>query len=271
MTPVKKLLLATVALSALAGTALAADLPYRRGAPMPVGPAFVAVPVFTWSGLYVGLNAGYGFSGDSNITTSGNQAGTAANVSNGFRAATIKNEREGFVGGGQIGYNYQIGALVLGLETDIQYTDFDTTSGYRSFRGDVSSYNNKMDYLGTVRGRVGYAMDRWMIYATGGLAYGDVNNSAVFNNFVTGLPQFAGGRSGTETGYTVGGGVEYAMPAFNFGGSAATIKLEYLYYDLGSRNITVANVAGNGTSYNARFNNDGHIVRAGLNWKFGGF
>ena len=267
----KKLLLATVALSALAGSALAADLPYRRAAP---APAFVAVPVFTWSGMYVGVNAGYGFSGDGNIATSGNTPVTIANVNAGFRPATVKNERNGFVGGGQIGYNYQVGALVLGVETDIQYTDLEKSTNFLSGRGDPAAFKSKMDYLGTVRGRIGYAMDRWMIYATGGLAYAEVTNSAVFNNFaIPGQVQFLGSRRGTETGYAVGGGVEYAMPTFNFGGSAATFKVEYLYYNLGDRNVTVAGVLPTNlsNSYNSKFSNDGHIVRAGLNWKFSAF
>lgn len=269
----KKLLLATVALSAMAGVASAADLPYRRSAPAMM-PAFVSVPVFTWSGMYIGVNAGYGFAGDGNITTSGNTAVTTNNVNAGFRAATVKNEPQGFVGGGQIGYNYQIGSLVLGFETDIQYTDLEKTTNFRSGRGDPSSYRTSMDYLGTVRGRLGYAMDRFMVYATGGLAYGDVNNSAVFSSFAPGNQvQFVGRRSGIETGYAVGGGIEYAMPAFNFGGSAATLKVEYLYYDLGTNNVTVRGVLPTNlaNSYNSRFSNDGHIVRAGLNFKFGGF
>ena len=267
----KKLLLATVALSALAGSALAADLPYRGAAP---APAFVAVPVFTWSGMYVGVNAGYGFAGDGNITTSGNTPVTVGNVNAGFRPATVKNEREGFVGGGQIGYNYQIGSLVLGVETDIQYTDLEKSTNFLSGRGDPAAFKSSMDYLGTVRGRIGYAMDRWMIYATGGLAYAEVTNSAVFNNFAAPAQvQFLGSRSGTETGYAVGGGVEYAMPTFNFGGSAATFKVEYLYYNLGDRNVTVAGILPTNlsNSYNSKFSNDGHIVRAGLNWKFSAF
>ena len=266
----KKLLMATVALSTLAAAAQAADLPYRHAAP---APAFVAVPVFTWTGFYVGVNAGYAFSSDDTIRTTGNQTITAGNVANGFRPASIKNGPEGFIGGGQIGYNYQIGSLVLGVEADIQYTDLAKTTDFRSGRGDPASFRSTTDYLGTVRGRVGYAWDRWMVYATGGLAYGDVYNRASFFNFAApGNLQFLAARNSTETGYTVGAGVEYAMPSLGFLG-APTLKVEYLYYDLGRRNLTVAGVlpANSALSYNSRFNNDGHIVRAGLNWKFNGF
>ena len=265
MVTVKKLLLGTVALSALAGSALAADLPYRRAAP---APAFVAVPVFTWTGFYVGANAGYGFAGDDNVSTVGLNAAARGYIASGVSAAGTKLDKSGFVGGGQIGYNYQIGALVLGAEADIQYTDLSKTSNLAFPGSNFSSYRSSMDYLGTVRGRIGYAMDRWMIYATGGLAYGDVY-SRHFDG-AAGVPLYVGARSGTETGYAVGAGVEYAMPAFNWGGSAATVKLEYLYYDLGSRNITSVSSTGAGY-FNSRFQNDGHIVRAGLNWKFSGF
>ena len=105
-----------------------------------------------------------------------------------------------------------------------------------------------------------------MIYATGGLAYGEVRNNAAFFG-TAGQLQFAGGTSRTEVGYTVGGGIEHAFTP-NW-----SVKAEYLYYDLGANTVNVALVPGSGgapTGYNSRFENDGHIVRAGLNYKFGG-
>ena len=264
----KKLLLATVALSALAGSAIAADLPYRRAAPAPL-PAFVAVPVFTWSGMYLGVNAGYGFSGEGRATSAGLVPPASTAITNGFVAGGAKVDPAGFVGGGQIGYNYQMGSVVLGLETDIQYTDLEKGVAVASPIAGVSTgFKTKMDYLGTVRGRIGYAMDRWMIYATGGLAYGEVTNSHVISDIGTPFA-IAGERSQTRTGYAVGAGIEYAIPAFNFGGSAATLKAEYLYYDLGKSTVT-SSVLGT-PLFATRFENDGHLVRAGLNWKFSAF
>ncbi|TDR89312.1 outer membrane protein [Enterovirga rhinocerotis] len=262
----KKVLLSTVAaLSVLSGAALAADLPYRQAAP---APAFVAVPVFTWTGLYLGGNAGYGFS-QGNATTAGLTPFAQGAINAGAIAHGAKIEPDGFVGGGQIGYNWQVGSVVLGLETDIQYTGFKKTVGYQALGFDTSS-RSTTDYLGTVRGRVGYAFDRWMIYATGGLAYGNVFNSHSVSAIGGVAPLTYGAKDDMKTGYTVGGGIEYAMPVFNFGASAATVKLEYLYYDLGDRTVTSLN--GNGTPiFATKFQNDGHIVRAGLNWKFGGF
>ena len=107
---------------------------------------------------------------------------------------------------------------------------------------------------------------RTMIFATGGLAYAEVENSAVLLGPANQI-QFAGGGRRMETGYTVGGGIEHALTP-NW-----SVKAEYLYYDLGSTTANVAFVpggGGGGTGYNTRFENDGHIVRAGLNYKFGG-
>ena len=263
----KKILLATVALSALAGSALAADLPYRSAPPV-AAPAFVAVPVFTWSGFYAGVNAGYGFSGESNATTTGYNDTAVGWISSGQTASGAKLDRNGFVGGGQIGYNYQMGNLVLGLETDIQGTDLTKKVVWNDLRGNYAGYRASTTYLGTVRGRLGYAMDRWMIYATGGLAYGNVKLGHVDGDSFG--PIASGNRSGTDAGFTVGAGVEYALPAFNWGGSAATVKLEYLYYDLGKRSVVSTDAFGT-PYYKTNFNNDGHIVRAGLNWKFSAY
>lgn len=253
-------ILATLALVALGGTAFAADLPSRKG------PVYAPVaPIFTWTGFYVGVNAGVVFT-DNNIRTSGNTAVTAGNVANGFRAASLSKSDEGFTGGGQVGYNYQIGALVLGVEADIAYTDLKNRANFLSVRGDPSTYTSELEYLGTVRARVGYAVDRFLVYATGGLAYGEVKNSANFFSFVApNALQFSGRKSDTEVGYAVGGGVEYAFT------NNLSAKVEYLYYDLGKTNVTVAAVPAGANSYNAKFSNDGHIVRAGLNYRFNTF
>ncbi len=169
----KKYLLASVAALGIiaAGAASAADLPSRKG---PVAAPVYIPPVFTWTGFYVGANAGYGWG---NVNANG-----FANVG----------DLDGFVGGGQIGYNYQMGQFVLGLEADLQGAD-------------LSSGNNlglvrvKTDYFGTVRARVGFAIDRFMPYVTGGWAYGNVKTS---------IPALAFSNDSSHTGgWTVGGGI----------------------------------------------------------------
>jgi outer membrane immunogenic protein len=254
-------ILTALALVALGGTALAADLPARKG------PVYAPIaPIFTWTGFYVGVNAGIIFS-DNDITTSGNAANTAANVAANRRAASLSNNDEAFTIGGQIGYNYQFGNIVFGVETDLNYTDRSTSTSFLSALGDPSTYTQELDYLGTVRLRIGYAFDRILVYATGGLAYGDVNNSVNFFANTAGNPlQFAGRSGDVEVGYAVGGGIEYAFT------NNLSLKAEYLYYDLGKTNVLVNAIPGVGlNSYTAQFKNDGHIVRAGLNYRFSTF
>ncbi|MCD6069852.1 MAG: hypothetical protein K0S42_368 [Microvirga sp.] len=168
----KKILLSSVALLGLATGAVAADLPSRR-APAPI---IAAAPLFTWTGFYVGVNAGYGWSNDD------------------FDAVDLADEDDdgGFVGGAQVGYNYQIGSFVVGLEGDIQYADFGADDDFDS-----------SDWFGTVRARAGVAFDRALIYATGGFAFADDAN-----------------------GWTVGGGVEYAFT------NNLSAKIEGLYVNL---------------------------------------
>lgn len=245
----KKFLLVTASLLSMTIVAAAADIPSRRAAPM--APVF-AVPVFTWSGFYVGVNAGYGFSNSDNnvgafVAPFGFVAGSNGNGDNG-----------GFIGGGQIGYNFQVGQIVFGVETDLQYADLKSSSiGFIPAPGIIVTGNRGLDYFGTVRARIGFAFDRALIYATGGLAYGGGGGG---NNF-----QFGGGDD-SRVGYAVGGGVEYAFT------NNLTVKLEGLYVGLDGGNntaffVTPARVAtpvfGTGKS-----NTEFGVVRVGMNYKF---
>jgi outer membrane immunogenic protein len=215
----KKYLLASVAALGLvaAGAASAADLPSRKG---PVAAPVYMPPAFSWTGFYVGANAGYGWG---NVNANG-----FANVG----------DLDGFVGGGQVGYNYQMGQFVLGLEADLQAADL--SSG-----NNLGLVNVKTDYFGTVRARAGVAFDRFMPYITGGWAYGNVKTS---------IPAigFSSDRSHTG-GFAVGAGLEYAVTNNIIAG------VEYLYVDLGEKNI-----AGAGTKVGTDFS----VVRARLSYKF---
>ncbi len=216
----KKLLLASTVLAGLTSAASAADLP-RRAAPPPV---FTPVPVFTWTGFYAGFNAGYGFDASSSRgpTVVGVPAGAglfaAGNTAtSGVLAFSNRNNNEGFVGGGQIGYNYQFtpgSGFVVGVEADAQYADFGRQRNRFAFAAPGAStivpgtlvYNpnglSGLDYFGTVRGRLGYAFDRTLVYGTGGFAYG----SGGGRQFGTGVSS-----NDFQTGYAVGGGIEYAL------------------------------------------------------------
>jgi outer membrane immunogenic protein len=216
----KKLLLAGASLLAMGVvSASAADLPARMPAKAPV---YVAPMAYNWTGFYLGLNGGYGF---------GRSEYTGTLPSGGFDAG-------GGLFGATVGYNWQTGPLVFGLEGDI---DWSGMKGSGSCGGISCSTRN--DYLSTIRGRLGYAMDRWMPYITGGAAIGNVKTS------IAGV----GDTNNTKGGWTVGGGIEASLMG------PWTAKVEYLHVDLGDADTAIA-----GTS--ARFTSD--IIRGGINYKF---
>ena len=330
----KKILLSSVALFGLTAGALAADLPRRTiVAPAP----FVPAPVFTWTGFYIGANAGYGFSdrhdddfcgngfsfggcgfGGSGLSVPSGLGGLAPVVPlsgfNNFGSTGFddRRNRDGFVGGGQIGYNFQFtpgSGFVIGIEADAQFTDFgrrrndDFFGGFGGFgnngiftaatvpdgipgtgivaptgvgngalgnvavfngvgNGFGNSFNRRpIEWFGTVRGRLGYAIDRLLIYGTGGLAFTDRDNGDDFGGFggfgtgiasgasLVGTGFYAGtgatlaarqaaganvapnntfgffndSRSNDNWGWTVGGGIEYAFT------NNLTVKIEGLY------------------------------------------
>jgi len=259
----KRLLLSATALVALASVAQAADLPSR--APPPV---FTPIPVFTWTGFYVGVNAGWGWRNNDTAPVILTGPGIPAALEGGF--LTVPNGDDGvFTGGGQIGYNYQIGSFVIGAEADIQWVNNDNNNqtaffvagprfnpalGHNFTPGVFES--DSPDWFGTLRARAGFAIDRALIYATGGLAYTDNN-----------------------TGWVLGGGVEYALPVNWFGSSAVTLGVEGLWFSVdrdNNFNGPVGTFISPATGPVAVFaptignNNDNEfgVVRAKLNFKF---
>ena len=254
--------------------AQAADLPTRKEAPAPV---FVPPP-FTWTGFYVGLNAG-------GIWASGSRSASLfAPATFPFPVASyfpggLGSQGGGFIGGGQAGYNWQTGAFVLGIETDFQGTtlskSFDSVSspfvGAGLLTGDTLAVHAKasLDWLGTTRGRVGFVVtpdNRLMIYGTGGVAYGGgSSNFSVFDATEGAL--WTGNPSSSRVGWTAGAGVEYALT------NNWTIRGEYLYADLGSSNFTsVGNAAAAaffpGVYASGKINYNASIFRAAVNYKF---
>ena len=223
----KRVLLSGVALVALAGTAVAADIPRKVAQPARAPVAYVA-PVYNWTGPYIGINGGWG-SGDAELE------GTPGTGSFGVSGGLF---------GGTIGYNWQAGQTVFGLEADLGWSGIDGSAACGARTCGVEN-----SWLGTVRGRLGYAIDRFMPYLTGGLAVGEVKATA------TGLA----GASNTQTGWTVGGGVEFAF------GTPWTAKLEYLFVDLGDFTCGASCGVTAGTG-DVSFQT--HIVRAGLNYRF---
>ncbi|GLK76308.1 outer-membrane immunogenic protein [Methylopila jiangsuensis] len=272
MTATARAAVSAAALLLFATAASAADLPAYEPAP-----AMVAVPSFTWSGFYVGAHAGHVW-GDHDIRTRGKDAATRLNVQNRLRPPSVGVDGDGWLFGAQAGYNMQLDGspIVFGVEADISYADIDDTRRYdipplAPAAGNIrSTFKQELEYLGTVRARVGYAFDRVLVYGTGGLAYGEVKTSArFFNNQPPagggGALGFSDSKSNVEVGYTVGGGVEYAVT------DAISVKGEYLYYDLGDTTLNVNRTAAaplGQSGYKSRFENDGHIARVGVNYRF---
>ncbi|MEF3365863.1 outer membrane protein [Methylocystis sp. 9N] len=288
----RKSIFAAMALALTAGTAVAADLPHYK-APLPPPP-----PPPLWTGFYVGLNAGYTWSNSNNVTlgafsgafnpNQGNAAAFAANYAL-LASGTFRGNSDGFIGGGQIGYNWQFyNSFVAGVEADIQgVAGSSSRRGFATALGDqfgntitsAVSVSKSLDYLGTVRGRLGWLFTpTLLIYGTGGLAYGGVNTSASISQFITNPflgPAFGSGSfSDTRVGWTAGGGVEWMFwPNWS-------AKVEYLYYDLGTVSYSAGVLApalqvvpgspnplfANFHEARTRFN--GNIVRAGLNYHF---
>ena len=271
----KRIWIASAAFASLlaATSASAADLPVYTKAP-------VVAAVYDWTGLYIGTNLGYSWGRGS---TDGNVTGTRTVTIAGLGTVvttlaalplTGRADVNGFIGGGQLGYNWQRGTWLYGLEGDIQFSnergsgDVCTVAGCPAGSA-VFTRDYKLDWFGTARGRVGYLpAERLLLYVTGGLAYGNFSGSSVT------LPLDIGTWSSLRAGWTVGAGVEAAL------GNNWSVKFEYLYMDLGhvgggsATNTTSAIVRGTTTTttlaylFNTRFTDS--IARVGLNYHFSG-
>src|SRR5580693_174597 len=266
----RKLLLATTALAALVvgAPAFAADM----AAPVYKAPPPVA-PIFSWTGFYIGLNGGYGWGHDP-VTFSAANAAAIPYFAGGAVPGTITTSPQGGLFGGQIGYNYQWSNFVAGVETDFDWADIrgtgavgTTAVGFAPF---TTTAQQKLTSLGTFRGRLGFAADRALFYATGGLAYGrtQLNTSVVTPTIGCGPVGLCGATSSTQwqTGWTAGAGMEYAFAAGWSG------KIEYLHYDLGSHTQGQFDPADGAPIpvFNSSATFRGNIIRGGINYRFGG-
>ena len=240
----KKLLLGSVAIAALAvSPAMAADIPARG--PVYKAAAPVAVAAYNWGGCYIGGQVGYQWGDDHTRETV-----TATGAFTGFDQSFTTN---GVVGGGHVGCNVQSSSIVFGVEGDLEWTGVD--GGYRLANGNGTDFDQK--WQGSVRGRLGFAADRWLFYVTGGLAF-----SRFEYTYVDGPPPVISETfSTTRTGWTFGGGIEHAF-ASNWTG-----RVEYRYTDYGSlSNNSVVAFPGFTYTHDPQF----HTVRVGLSYKFGG-
>jgi outer membrane immunogenic protein len=273
----KRILLAATAAVLIGGPAIAADMAVKAPVKAPPPP-----PVFSWTGCYIGANVGGEWSSSNTVSFSRTDTSTGG-VGSVFASQTglidqSLSRGSSVIGGGQVGCNWQSSAIVWGVETDIQglsaARSFQYTSASPAFTINV---NERTNWLGTVRGRVGFTPSpAFLLYATGGLAYGQ-SNLTLETIFPTASPAengcsgtVAGGvptcttNRRTSFGWTVGVGGEYAFT------NSLSAKIEYLYFDLGRNSATVTyNYGANTSTLTASARDTGNIVRVGLNWRFG--
>lgn len=257
----RKLLGSTaIAMALAASPALAADLSYPVKAP----PVMAVMPVFSWTGFYLGANVGYGW---------GDTSGYEPYFSNDYVYTGLitsgSGSPDGWFGGFQAGYNYQFyNNVVLGAEADVQFADMKDSYSFGYTVTDLLStdpndddfgvygkYTTKIDAFGTIRARLGYSMDRFLPYITGGLAWANVKVSGTTLVDGTDLVGWSGSYSDTYWGWALGAGVEYAIT------DNWTMKAEYIYADLGS------------TSFSGLFDNNDldfsmQTLKVGVNYKF---
>lgn len=232
---------------AIAGLMISCAATLSFAADMPAQPNMFTTPPaalsgMNWTGFYVGVNGGYGW-GDAITATIDDP------VKRKSFSRTSSNPG-GFVGGGQLGYNWQTGYWVFGFEADIQYADLGGAIEWTTYNN-LNLKNGDGQYFGTIRARLGYAIERSLFYATGGFAYGGLLDNSL------------SGKSTSNQGFALGGGFEYAFTE-NWTG-----RIEGLYVNLESKAKSAA-VTVNGAVYNVSTSpTDGAgLFRAGVNYKF---
>jgi outer membrane immunogenic protein len=229
----KKTILGAAVLAALAGPAFAADMPAR---PYAKAPAYTApAVVYNWTGFYIGGHLGGAFAGDNSLQSSDAR----------------------FLGGVQAGFDYQFAPnWVLGAEAQYSWLSSGNTNNGVLFPAGTLVTARTADQIGSVTGRLGYTWGPALLYAKGGYAWRDGNNLGVT---VGGVPAAFATSGNSKDGYTVGAGLEYLF-APNW-----SAKAEYQYYNFGNTTVT----AGPADTLGARFRNDEHSVKVGVNYRFG--
>lgn len=243
---IKSLLITSCAILLGAAAANAADaIVYDEPAPI-----VVAAPAFSWAGAYIGGQVGYGW-GRSDFSGHGAEEFHD-------QGHSLRFKPDGFLGGLYAGFNFDMGNnFILGIDGDVTYNDLESGLWGPDLEGDESSgINNKLRWSGVVRARLGVSMDRWMPYLAGGVAFGDVKNTAWETD---GGNIYSASQSKTLTGWTAGAGVDYAAT------DNVIVRLEYRYTDYGSKNFD-ADTEHIGFETRNKFKM--HDIRLGVAYKF---
>jgi outer membrane immunogenic protein len=255
----RRLSMIALGLSGLATSAVAADLP-RKAPPLP---PVQSVQPANWTGFYVGVHGGYSWGQwDGNLHF---DPGTGPLEV--FNPARRTIDGNGWLAGGQIGFNYQINSFVFGLEADASWTNLKGRGSFNTAPGDFNwAIENRLNWFGTARARAGVAVDSFLFYATGGVAFGQSKGDLVVSEVVPCcLVTAVASANENHVGWTVGGGVEW-MYSRNW-----SVKAEYLYVDLGTADYHFVGTTFVGTPHTTdNFLGDltFSVVRAGLNYRF---
>lgn len=237
--------LSSTAMLLLAGTALAADLPRTTPPPPPPSPLTPA-PVISWTGFYVGANAGW-VGLDSQVTDVDGYGNCCSSI---YDGETAKLNPSGGLFGGQVGYNVQSGALVGGIEADFDWASANSSESVWSGH----TFSAGLNDLATVRLRGGVLVQpNFLLYLTGGYAGGDIKDTVHSSNPVI-------GGTSWSNGWTAGGGGEWAL------NNQWSVKAEALYVSFGDRTTTITGCCS--SNYRFKFQNSAVVARVGVNLHF---
>jgi len=269
----RQLLLALAAATALAGAAQAADrTPAAAPRPAVVPPPAIVVVPFTWTGFYAGVVVGAGLDNSTTRYVGGSQVQTWINA--GLVPLSQDVAKSGVTAGIEGGYNFQVGPLVTGIEGDFSYlgigrssTSTVTTAGPGGVTYTSTSTGSE-HWIATVRGRLGIAVDRFLVYGTGGIAFGDYQSSGTLTTTPTTVNaaltnSWQGDTRFNMPGWTIGLGAEAAII------DHVTIKAEALYYSFGRKTYNLdQNLVGTANPVVKTAHADGLLARIGANYKF---
>ena len=271
----KTVLMSAIALGAMAVAATAADMPARGPA---VSPAPYVAPVFTWTGFYLGVNAGAAWHGNDNCPGFYDYTSSTGVIGNRVSAfaPACNSDDTAFTAGFQGGFNWQMGAVVFGLEGDVNWIGNDNKHGFGAYAYNSKYYtleaSPRSTMLGSLRGRLGWSFDRALLYMTGGAAFRNSTNSDsiyVYSSTsnTTLLATYATNSDRNNVGWSLGGGLEWAFT------NNVSLKIEYLHsqFDRGNNLFVTSTSSYNGYAFRNDNSTDSiDVVRFGINYRFGG-